>query len=149
MNDRRASILRTCDLFLLRAAVLVVTAAVSPGLSAHDLFSIGEHSRFNKPGNILIADQFNNRVIDVDPNGKIVWQFGVGPNDLTDRSVIGVNDAERVGKLTLISGTGLAPFLDSALPRGRLITGSCWWIPTAKSSGSTASFRSPARARTY
>src|SRR5215472_13452131 len=104
--------------FLLRLAVFIVTAGVSPGISAHDLFSIGEHSRFNKPGNILIADQFNNRVIEVEPNGKIVWQFGVGPNDLTDRSVIGVNDAERVGKLTLISGTGLAPLLDGALPKG-------------------------------
>ena len=36
---------------------------------------------FNKPGNILIADQFNNRVIEVTPAGNIVWSFGRGPND--------------------------------------------------------------------
>ena len=37
---------------------------------------------FNRPGNILIADQFNNRVIEVDPAGHIVWQFGEGARRL-------------------------------------------------------------------
>jgi hypothetical protein len=62
--------------------------------------------RFNQPGNILIADQFNNRVIEVTPAGKIVWSFGLGPNDFSRRSIIGVNDAQRVGPLTLMAGTG-------------------------------------------
>ena len=61
---------------------------------------------FNDPGNILIADQFNNRVIEVKPNGKIVWQFGLGPNDFSPQSIIGCNDAQRVGPLTLMAGTG-------------------------------------------
>jgi len=61
---------------------------------------------FNEPGNILIADQFNNRVIEIDPSGKIVWSFGRGPNDFTAKSVIGVNDAQRVGDFTLMAGTG-------------------------------------------
>jgi hypothetical protein len=73
---------------------------------------------FNRHGNILIADQFNNRVIEVEPNSNIVWQFGLGPNDLSARSVIGCNDAERVGRLTLMTGTGLAPGLDAQLPGG-------------------------------
>jgi hypothetical protein len=73
---------------------------------------------FNKHGNILIADQFNNRVIEVQTNGDIIWQFGLGPNDLTARSPIGVNDSERVGTRTLIACTGLAPGLDAALPGG-------------------------------
>lgn len=47
---------------------------------------------FNEPGNILIADQFNNRVIEVDKSGNIVWSFGRGPNDFSARSVIGVNE---------------------------------------------------------
>jgi hypothetical protein len=61
---------------------------------------------FNEYGNILIADQFNNRVIETDPSGNIVWQYGRGPDDFTDHSIIGVNDAERVGSLTLLAGTG-------------------------------------------
>jgi hypothetical protein len=63
-------------------------------------------SQFNKPGNTLIADQFNNRVTEVDPNGNIVWQFGKGPADFSKASIIGTNDAQRVGVLTLMAGTG-------------------------------------------
>jgi hypothetical protein len=64
---------------------------------------------FNRPGNILIADQFNNRVIEVDPAGHIVWQFGKGPTDFSPQSIIGTNDAERVGQNTLMAGTGDPP----------------------------------------
>src|SRR3974377_1931427 len=59
--------------------------------------------------NILIADQFNNLVIEADPKGKIVWQFGLGPNDFSPKSIIGCNDAQRVGQLTLMAGTGTPP----------------------------------------
>jgi hypothetical protein len=68
-----------------------------------------QSSEFNDPGNILIADQFNNRVIEIDRDHHIVWQFGIGPTDFTPRSIIGVNDAERVGDLTLMAGTGTPP----------------------------------------
>ncbi len=61
------------------------------------------------PGVILIADQFNNRVIEIDKAGNIVWQFGRGPNDYSPASIIGVNDAQRVGPLTLMAGTGTPP----------------------------------------
>src|ERR1700674_1525947 len=44
---------------------------------------------FNNPGNILIADQFNNRVIEIDRHHHIVWQWG--------------------GDLTLMAGTGIPP----------------------------------------
>lgn len=73
---------------------------------------------FNRPGNLLIADQFNNRVIEAKPDGTIVWQFGLGPLDLTARSIIGVNDAERVGPFTLMAGAGLPPFIDPQVPNG-------------------------------
>ena len=69
----------------------------------------GAQSRFNQPGNILITDQFNNRVIEIDPAGNIVWQFGRGPGNTTTSSMIGTNDAERVGTLTLMAGTGIPP----------------------------------------
>ena len=73
-------------------------------VSSLSLFAQGDN--FNTRGNILIADQFNNRVIEVDRHGNIVWQFGLGPADFSPASVIGVNDAQRVGDLTLMAGTG-------------------------------------------
>ena len=61
---------------------------------------------FNQRGNTLISDQFNNRVIEVDSDGEVVWQFGLGPKDFSPKSIIGVNDAQRVGDFTLMAGTG-------------------------------------------
>jgi len=77
---------------------------------------ISDH--FNRRGNILIADQFNNRVIEVTPAGNIVWSFGLGPNDFSAKSVIGVNDAQRVGPLTLMAGTGTPPGVIPQSPGG-------------------------------
>jgi hypothetical protein len=68
-----------------------------------------EQRFFNEPGNLLIADQFNNRVIEIGPDGTILWQFGRGPNDFSAKSIIGCNDAERVGFFTLMAGTGTPP----------------------------------------
>jgi len=65
---------------------------------------------FNTRGNILIADQFNNRVIEIDPKThNVVWTFGDGSSKPGPKSVVGSNDAERVGNLTLIAGTGAPP----------------------------------------
>jgi len=75
-------------------------------------------SHFNQPDNILIADQFNNRVIEIDTSGNIVWQYGHGPNDFSRRSVIGVNDAQRVGPFTLMAGTGTPPGVIPQAPNG-------------------------------
>jgi len=75
-------------------------------------------SNFNQPGNILIADQFNNRVIEADKSGHIVWSFGLGSNDFSSNSIIGVNDAERVGTYTLMAGMGAPAGLLSQSPKG-------------------------------
>jgi outer membrane protein assembly factor BamB len=62
---------------------------------------------FNTRGNILIADQFNNRIIELNPaTGKIVWSFGDGSSTAGPTSVVAPNDAQRVGDLTVIAGTG-------------------------------------------
>src|SRR6266849_829707 len=45
----------------------------------------------------------------IDPAGNIVWQFGNGPGDTSANAIVGTNDAERVGSLTLMSGTGIPP----------------------------------------
>jgi hypothetical protein len=70
------------------------------------LLATAQEGEFNSRGNTLIADQFNNRVIEVDRDGNIVWHFGLGPSDFSPASIIGVNDAQRVGELTLMAGTG-------------------------------------------
>jgi hypothetical protein len=66
----------------------------------------------------LIADQFNNRVIEVDAAGNILWHFGRGPNDVSAASIIGVNDAQRVGDLTLMAGTGAPAGAEPKCPTG-------------------------------
>jgi hypothetical protein len=70
---------------------------------------------FNQTGNILITDQFNNRVIEIDPAGNIVWQFGSGPGNTTPSAIIGTNDAERVKELTLMAGTGIPAGLPASV----------------------------------
>ncbi|HEV3214008.1 MAG TPA: hypothetical protein VGZ03_11500 [Acidimicrobiales bacterium] len=60
---------------------------------------------FNEPGNILIADQFNNRIVEVDGH-QVVWSFGDGSSVAGPHSVVGPNDVQRVGNFTLIAGTG-------------------------------------------
>src|SRR5439155_7281436 len=75
-------------------------------------------SGFNNPGNILITDQFNNRVIEIDPGGNIVWQFGNGPGETSANAIVGTNGAERVGDLTLMSGTGIPPGVTKNCKKG-------------------------------
>jgi hypothetical protein len=78
----------------------------------------GLNREFNRPGNVLIADQFNNRVIEINPAGDIVWSFGRGPNDFSAKSAIGVNDAQRVGPFTLMAGTGTPAGVIPQAPNG-------------------------------
>src|SRR5712692_2362755 len=94
---------------------LLLTVLVTASLAVYTIAPAGAkaglttNSKFNQMGNILITDQFNNRVIEIDPAGNIVWQFGNGPGDTSANAIAGTNDAERVGSLTLISGTGVPP----------------------------------------
>lgn len=97
---------------LIGGVVLVSAMRVSAGSGPE------ERSGFNTPGNILIADQFNNRVIEIDPRGGIVWTFGLGPNDVSPASIVGVNDAQRVGPGTLMAGTGAPPGTEPKCPNG-------------------------------
>ncbi|SFS19667.1 hypothetical protein SAMN05216570_4085 [Dyella sp. OK004] len=63
-------------------------------------------------GNILISDQFNNRVIEVNRyTHQVVWHFGNGSDLPGPHSIVGVNDAERIGPFTLMAGTGTPPGL--------------------------------------
>jgi PQQ-like domain len=89
--------------------------------SAH---ASGGGGHFNQPGNLLISDQFNNRAVEIDRKGNIVWSFG--SNDPTPTgcnpgpgAIIGLNDAERLsGGLTILAGTGIPPGASSLMPLG-------------------------------
>ena len=66
---------------------------------------------------ILIADQFNNRVIEVNTEThRVVWTFGDGSDVAGPHSVVGTNDAQRVGPFTLIAGTGIPGGVNPPLP---------------------------------
>jgi hypothetical protein len=95
----------------------VIAAAVLPAL-ATGAGTLAPTTAYNTPGNILISDQFNNRVIEIDPKGDIVWTFGRGPNDVTATSPVGVNDALRVRNNTLVSGTSAPPGTEPLCPSG-------------------------------
>jgi hypothetical protein len=76
------------------------------------------NAAFNTPGNVVIADQFNNRVIEVDTSHHIVWRFGDGSSVAGPHSVVAPNDEERVGQLTLIAGTGAPAGAEPSCPNG-------------------------------
>jgi len=88
------------------AAALLVAALPARADDGGDKRELG---RFNQPGNVLISDQFNNRVIEVDWRGNVAWQFGLGPADFSPASAVGVKDAQRVGPYTLMAATGTPP----------------------------------------
>ncbi len=92
-----------------RKAIAVMAAAAilaAQGVRA----ASGDETAFNEPGNVLISDQFNNRVVEVDAKKHLVWSFGSGgPAQCTAGAgtVIAPNDVERLAEgLTLIAGTG-------------------------------------------
>ena len=95
---------------MLAIAAFSLAGAAIPAAANND--------EFNENGNILISDQFNNRVIEIDRDHRVVWQFGIGPNDVSKESILGVNDAQRVGDLTLMAGTGVPSGAEPNCPNG-------------------------------
>ena len=95
---------------LAASALLVVASA----LAVH-----AQGNEFNTRGNILISDQYNNRVLEVNPtNHRVVWHFGNGSSVAGPHSVVGVNDAQRVGPFTLVAGTGVPAGAEPTCPNG-------------------------------
>jgi hypothetical protein len=98
----------------IKSCIVVVSLIAACGVLAY-----GQGNNFNTPGNILISDQYNNRVIEVNPkNHKIVWHFGDGSSVAGPHSVVAVNDAQRVGYLTLVAGTGAPAGSEPTCPNG-------------------------------
>lgn len=83
------------------------------------LNAYGQGDHFNTRGNILISDQYNNRVVEVNPNTHfVVWRFGNGSSVAGPHSVVGVNDAQRIGPFTLVAGTGVPAGAEPTCPNG-------------------------------
>ena len=111
---------RTISLLALAAFCSAMPAAIAVahpgGPGGHSCRHNGDC--FNAKGNILITDQFNNRVIEINPrtNG-IAWSFGSGDPTLCNPgpgSIIAPNDAERLsGGFTLLAGTGSSTCSDN------------------------------------
>jgi hypothetical protein len=90
------------------AGILALVALVAMAVLA--LPARAAAAGFNQKGNVLIADQFNNRVIEVARGGRIVWHFGTGLSVAGAKTVVAPNDAQRIpGGRTLIAGTGAPP----------------------------------------
>jgi hypothetical protein len=100
--------------------ISIISAAIASLLAVETVLAGGLplNPKFNEPGNVLIADQFNNRVIETDVSGHIIWSYGLGPNNFSANTIIGVNDAERVGEYTLMAGTGTPPGVIPQSPNG-------------------------------
>jgi hypothetical protein len=101
------------------AAVVVAALAPASGASPSTSKRSTTASGFNGVGNILVTDQFNNRVLEINPHtNKIVWKFGSGSDVAGPTSVVAPNDAVRIpGGKTLIVGTG-APKGTPGYPAG-------------------------------
>jgi len=102
--------------FLVAAGLVIMLLASSCSLSSQAAPSTSVAPRvpvdhFNAAGNVLISDQFNNRIVEVAPDGHVVWSFGSGDPTMCNPgpgAIIGLNDAERLsGGLTLTVGTGI------------------------------------------
>jgi hypothetical protein len=86
------------------ALALAACSSASPSQDDAQASAVTADARHH--GNVLISDQFNNRVIEVDAHNNVVWSFGDGASVAGPTSVVAPNDAERIGSYTLISGTG-------------------------------------------
>src|SRR5258708_1048860 len=104
--------------YLTRFARLGLFVSVCSAILVFGTGLNGQSGEFNHPRNTLITDQFNNRGIEIDPAGDIVWQYGGSPTNVGPSAIVGTNDAERIGGLTLMAGTGIPPGATPNCPSG-------------------------------
>lgn len=110
---------------VLPLAIVTVVAIAMLAVWVGSAAAVQSQSAFDRAGNVLIADQFNNRVIETAQNGRIVWHFGNGSSDAGAHAVVAPNDAQRIpGGRTLIAATG-APAGAPATPPVAPPTAAC------------------------
>src|SRR3972149_2315480 len=98
-NNQRMNEYRTISTWAATLTNLWLTVSVA---------AAGCGPRFNAKGNWLIADQYNNRVIELDPTTHtIVWEYAVSIHKAETNWLVGAVDAERVKSRTLIVAAGV------------------------------------------
>ena len=95
---------------------------------------------FNKPGNLLIADQLNHRVIEVDRDThEIVWQFGDGNSVAGPKSVVAPQRRPTRGRMDPhLRDRARREHGPERRARDRPTTACSWSTGRARSSGSMA-----------
>ncbi len=95
------------SLFLIASIfTIAVGGCASASGDADPTSSQDQAARHSRSTHFLIADQYNNRVVEIDSQHNVVWSFGDGSVNAGPTSVVAPNDAERIGDFTLIAGTG-------------------------------------------
>jgi hypothetical protein len=125
-NRKRNRLLRKFLVVVVGLALAVPLAALLevPASANRGTFTLTASGHgFNKRGDVLITDQFNNRIIEVNPRtNAIVWSFGSNDPSLCNPgpgAIIGSNWAERLDDgLTVIAGTGIPAGADPLMPNG-------------------------------
>jgi hypothetical protein len=110
--------LTACFSFIVLAGCGGPSATVGGGAGVTSADAEALQAKFNRAGNILIADQFNNRILELSSKGVPVWTFGDGTAVASATGIVAPNDVERIGRYTLISATGAPAGAEAACPTG-------------------------------
>lgn len=81
----------------------------------------GSNPQFDAKGNLVVVDQYNNRIVELDPlTHTIVWQYEVSISKTTTNWLVGPRDAERYKGKTLIVAGDLPAGVSSNYPAGNI-----------------------------
>ena len=94
---------------------LLLAGLLSAGPTAYG----ASKPRFDARGNLIIVDQYNNRIIEMEPNTRtIVWEYTGSVSKTGTNLLVGPRDAERFRGRTLIVAGGLPAGVNSNYPSG-------------------------------
>ena len=75
--------------------------------------------RYDARGNVIIVDQYNNRVLEIEPITRmVVWDYEVSATKSETNWLVGPRDAERFAGRTLIVAGGLPAGISTNYPDG-------------------------------